>query len=93
MIKAIRRKNELIWGKTRNTMVNYDVYFESCIAVKNANNESKAQIFQNKKFRVTRRHYSKLLTPYFYTKIDTIRAEFPLLEDGLSPFISIDSII
>ena len=33
--KAIRRKNELIWRKTRTT-INFDFYYDSCKAVKEA---------------------------------------------------------
>ena len=32
-LKAIRRKNELIWRKTRTT-INFDIYYESCKAGK-----------------------------------------------------------
>ena len=28
-LKAIRRKNELIWRKTRTT-INFDIYYDSC---------------------------------------------------------------
>ena len=32
-LKAIRRKNELIWRKTRIT-INFNIYYDSCMAVK-----------------------------------------------------------
>ena len=32
-LKAIRRKNEFIWRKTRTT-INFDIYYDSCKAVK-----------------------------------------------------------
>ena len=32
-LKAIRHKNEFIWRKTRTT-INFDIYYDSCIAVK-----------------------------------------------------------
>ena len=32
-LKGIRRKNELIWRKTRTT-INVDIYYDSCKAVK-----------------------------------------------------------
>ena len=32
-LKAIGRKNELIWRKTRIT-INFDIYYDSCNAVK-----------------------------------------------------------
>ena len=32
-LKAICRKNELIWQKTRTT-INFDIYYDSCKAVK-----------------------------------------------------------
>ena len=32
-LKAIRRKNELIWRKTRTT-INFGIYYDSCKAVK-----------------------------------------------------------
>ena len=38
-VKAIRRKNELIWRKTRNT-INFDIYYDSCKAVKKAISKS-----------------------------------------------------
>ena len=34
-LKAIRRKNELLWRKTRTT-INFDIYYDSCKAVKKA---------------------------------------------------------
>ena len=34
-LKAIRRKNELIWRKTRTT-INFDIYYDTCKAVKRA---------------------------------------------------------
>ena len=34
-LKAIRRKNWLIWRKTRIT-INFNIYYDSCIAVKKA---------------------------------------------------------
>ena len=32
-LKAIRKKNELIWQKTRTT-INFDIYYDSCKAVR-----------------------------------------------------------
>ena len=46
-LKFKKCKNELIWCRTRLT-VYYDIYFESCMAVKKTISESKAQILQNK---------------------------------------------
>ena len=34
-LKAIRRQNELIWRKTCTT-INFDIYYDSCKAVKKA---------------------------------------------------------
>ena len=34
-LKAIRRKNELIWRKTRIT-INFNIYYDSCMDVKKA---------------------------------------------------------
>ena len=44
-LKAIRRKNELIWQKTRIT-INFNIYYDSCMAVKKA--ISKKETLTNK---------------------------------------------
>ena len=41
-LKAIRRKNELIWRKTRIT-INFNTYYDSCMAVKKAISIRKAE--------------------------------------------------
>ena len=46
-LKIIRRKNESLWRRTRLT-IHYDLYIESCMAVKKAINESKSQILEKK---------------------------------------------
>ena len=46
-LKIIRRKNESLWRRTRLT-IHYDLYIESCMAVKKTINESKSQIFEKK---------------------------------------------
>ena len=46
-LKIIRRNNELLWRRTRLT-IHYDLYIESCMAVKKAINESKSQILEKK---------------------------------------------
>ena len=53
-LKAIRRKNEVIWWK--NPLC---IHFEeSCMAVKHAVDENKTQVIQNE------RNFSALLIPY-----------------------------
>ena len=42
-LKAIRRKNELIWRKTRTT-INFDIYYDSCKAVKRAISKRKSEL-------------------------------------------------
>ena len=42
--KAIRRKNESLWRKSRLTV---QLYYESCMAVKKAISKSTSRIFQN----------------------------------------------
>ena len=46
-LKAIRRKNELIWRKTRIT-INFDIYYESCKAVKNAISKRKSELMEQR---------------------------------------------
>ena len=46
-LKIKRRRNESLWRRTRLT-IHYDLYKESCMAVKKAISESKSQIFQKK---------------------------------------------
>ena len=42
-LKAIRRKNELIWQKTRTT-INFDIYYDICKAVKKAISKRKSEL-------------------------------------------------
>ena len=44
-LKAIRRKNELIWRKTRIT-TNFNIYYDSCMAVKMAISIRKAELVE-----------------------------------------------
>ena len=44
-LKAIRRKNELIWRKTRIT-INFNIYYDSCMAVKKAISIRKAELME-----------------------------------------------
>ena len=46
-LKAIRRKNELIWRKTRIT-INFNIYYDSCMAVKKAISIRKAELMEQK---------------------------------------------
>ena len=46
VLKALRRKYESLWRKTRLT-VHFDMYSESCMAVKK-NSKSKSVVLQNK---------------------------------------------
>ena len=46
-LKAIRRKNELIWRKTRTT-INFDIYYESCKAVKKAISKRKSELMEQR---------------------------------------------
>ena len=47
VLKALRRKYESLWRKTRLT-VHFDMYSESCMDVKNAISNSKSEILQKK---------------------------------------------
>ena len=44
-LKAIRQKNELIWRKTRTTIY-FDIYYDSCKAVKEAISKRKSELEQ-----------------------------------------------
>ena len=44
-LKAIRRKNELLWRKTRIT-INFNIYYDSCMAVKKAISIRKAELME-----------------------------------------------
>ena len=46
-LKAIRRKNELIWRKTRTT-INFDIYYDSCEAVKEAISKRKSELMEQR---------------------------------------------
>ena len=60
VLKALRRKYESLWRKTRLT-VHFDMYSESCIDVKTVISNSKSEIWQNKISDC--KNFSKLLTP------------------------------
>ena len=47
VLKALRRKYESLWRKTRLT-VHFDMYSESCVDVKTAIRNSKSEILQKK---------------------------------------------
>ena len=47
VLKALRRKYESLWRKTRLT-VHFDMYSESCMDVKTAISNSKSEILQKK---------------------------------------------
>ena len=108
-LKKIRREREKIWRQSPIT-INYDLYYESCEAVKNAIKDSKTVTIQNKindckgdQKKICKiidsllgRKKQQVLPEYtcsfslatmintvntlFVEKIDSIRAEFPLLE-------------
>ena len=44
-LKAIRRKNELIWRTTRIT-INFNIYYDSCMVVKKAISKRKAELME-----------------------------------------------
>ena len=46
-LKAIHRKNELIWRKTRTT-INFDIYYESCKAVKKDISKGKSELMEQR---------------------------------------------
>ena len=46
-LKAIRRKNELIWRKTRIT-INFNIYCNNCMAVKNTISIRKTKLIKQK---------------------------------------------
>ena len=51
VLKALRRKYESLWRKTRLT-VHFDMYSESCMDVKTAISNSKSEILQQKNIRL-----------------------------------------
>ena len=46
-LKAIRRKNESIWRKTSIT-TNFNIYYDSCMAVKKAISIRKAELMEQR---------------------------------------------
>ena len=44
-LKAIRRKNELMWRNTCIT-INFNIYYDSCMAVKKAISIRKAELME-----------------------------------------------
>ena len=44
---AIRRRNEVIWRKTRTT-INFDIYYDSCKAVKKAISKRKSELMEQR---------------------------------------------
>ena len=65
VLKALRRKYESLWRKTRLT-VHFDMYSESCMAVKKQLVRVKL-LYCKRKFltaMLIRRSFSKLLTPF-----------------------------
>ena len=46
-LKAIRKKNELIWRKTPTT-INFDIYYDSCKAVKEAISKIKSELMEQR---------------------------------------------
>ena len=120
-LKKICRQREKIWRQSP-IPINYDLYYESCEAVKNAIKDSKTVTIQNKindckgdqkkKFKIIDSLLGRkkqqvlpeytcsfslatMINTFFVEKIDSIRAEFPLLEPTLQPysFTDIDSIM
>ena len=47
VLKAIRRKNELIWRKTCIT-INFNIYYDSCMVVKNVISVMKAELMEER---------------------------------------------
>ena len=64
VLKALRRKYESLWRKTRLT-VHFDMYAESCMDVKTAIINSTSEILQKKisDCNGDQNFFSKLLTP------------------------------
>ena len=58
-LKAIRRKKEIIWRKNP-IVVNFEIYQDSCTAVKNAIGESKTYVMQEE-IAKTKGDYKELL--------------------------------
>ena len=46
-LKVICRKNELIWRKTCTT-INFDIYYDSCKAVKEAISKRKSELMEQR---------------------------------------------
>ena len=49
-LKVIRRKNEIIWRKNP-LCINFEIFQESCMAVKHAIDENKSQVIQKKIYK------------------------------------------
>ena len=64
VLKALRRKYESFWRKTRLT-VHFDMYSENCMDVKTVINNSKSEICKRKyqTAMMIRKNFSKWLTP------------------------------
>ena len=95
-LKAIRRKNELIWRKTRIT-INFNIYYDSCMAVKKAISIRKAELMeqsvinwegdQKKLFSLIHSlTLASSINMFFIEKILNIKMEFPLLEACLPAY-------
>ena len=94
-LKAIRRKNEFLWRKTRIT-INFNIYYDSCMAVKKVISKRKAEIMDKRLIivKVTRIYQLFLFgifnKHFFIEKIHMIKLEFPLLEACLQACSLVD---
>ena len=59
-LKAIRRKNKLIWRKIR-IAINFNIYYTSCMAVKNAISKRKAELIEQRVVMATRKKKFSLI--------------------------------
>ena len=78
-LKAIRRKKkELIWRKIRTT-INFDIYYDSCKAVKKAISKRKSELMEQRDsliVKVTRKNCFLSYIFYFGSKKNTVLPEY-----------------
>ena len=71
-LKAIRKKNELIWQKTRTT-INFDIYCDSCKAVKEAISKRKSELMEQRVIDCEGDHTNYFLSYILYLVVKRIQ--------------------
>ena len=73
-LRAIRRKNELIWRKTRTT-INFDMYYDSCKAVKKAISKRKSELMEQRVINCEGDSKKKLFSLYTISNLGVKRVQ------------------